>query len=527
MINQNKISEKGKIVAFIDIGTNSLRLFIVRINFNLSYSVLTEQKESVRLGEGAFHTEVLTPVAIDRTITVCKRFIGLAKNFGVDEFIAVATAATREAHNKHEFLSRIHEETGLFVHVISGKEEARLIYLGIISGISLENNTALCLDIGGGSTEIAIGTKEKYLYLTSLKIGSIRLTNEFFSPLDKSPVEIQKYEEIRNYVKIAMIRALQDMDEYSVSMLIGSSGTLLNLAEIAQKVFPNEKGIRTGFFSLSVLKRIITLLCSKTLDERKKIPGINPERADIIIPGAIIVECVMDHFNISDIRVTNRSLKDGMLIDYLSKFDNYPLFGEVSVRERSVLQLARSCHINENHARTVTRLALELFDQSAVSGLHKFGEWERNLLHYASYLHDVGSFIAFSNHQNHSYYIIRNVELLGFDELEITIIATITRYHRKKIPGKKVSIPDIDEELWNTIKVLIMFLRLAESLDRSHAAHVHHIHIVRDLKAGIIIELISHEDCSLEIMGVKNEKKNFKRIFQISLGHRYVTLASD
>ena len=161
MINQNKISEKGKIVAFIDIGTNSLRLFIVRINFNLSYSVLTEQKESVRLGEGAFHTEVLTPVAIDRTITVCKRFIGLAKNFGVDEFIAVATAATREAHNKHEFLSRIHEETGLFVHVISGKEEARLIYLGIISGISLENNTALCLDIGGGSTEIAIGTKEK------------------------------------------------------------------------------------------------------------------------------------------------------------------------------------------------------------------------------------------------------------------------------------------------------------------------------------------------------------------------------
>jgi exopolyphosphatase/guanosine-5'-triphosphate,3'-diphosphate pyrophosphatase len=211
-------------------------------------------------------------------------------------------------------------------------------------------------------------------------------------------------------------------------------------------------------------------------------------------------------------------LQDGLLADYLSRVDEFPLLGELSVRQRSVLQLGRSCSINEVHARTVTTLALELFDSAKRLKLHAFTDKERELLEYATFLHDIGSFISYSNHHAHSGYIISNAELLGFDHKEISIMANIARFHRKKSPHKKTAeMPELDSKEKESVRVLSMFLRIAESLDRSHAALVHHARFSRIDKNGIYLTINSREDCQLELWGVEAERKAFSHIFHDDL----------
>lgn len=510
-----------QVVAFIDIGTNSIRLLVVRLNPNQSYTILTRQKQVVRLGEGEFETDEISSDAMDRSVVVAKTFTELARSFGAREFIAVATSATREAANQTLFLARLRHEAGLDVRVISGKEEARLIYMGVASGLHLGENSGIFIDIGGGSTEIIIGDQRNYRFLESLKLGSIRVSNLFFAKDFTGSVSPDIYQKMQKHIRNTIVRTTKRVRFEKSGMAFGSSGTIINLAEIAQRAL-GKKENAGGSLSLTQrdLRKTVELLCSVPLEQRKKIPGINPDRADIIIGGAAIIDTLMAEFGISELSVTQRGLQEGLLADYLSRLNDYPLFGELSVRDQSVLQLGRSFGINEFHARTVTHLALELFDSARERKLHTFGKWEREMLEYATFLHDIGSFISYVNHHAHSYYIIRNTELLGFSQQEIEIIANIARYHRKKHPRKKhPEMKDLEEVSRRVIQVLSLFLRLAESLDRSHAALVRHVGFEKMEKGekngndSVRLFIETQGDCQLEIWGVEYERKVFGKVF--------------
>lgn len=508
----------SRVVSFIDIGTNSIRLLVVRFNPNHSYTVLSRQKQQVRLGEGEFDEEEILPAAMDRAVLVCRQFTDLARTFSCEEFVAVATAALREATNKNDLLNRLRHEARLDVRVISGREEARLIYMGIASGTHLEDQKAFFIDIGGGSTEIAVGGSRQYEYLGSFRLGAIRLTNQYFGAAYTDPVSQDQYRKIQQHVKNTIVTDLPKIRKLRCDLAIGSSGTIMNLAEIASRSQPHDGGSRREEISYRDMRKVIEHLCSLGLEERRKVPGMNPERADIIIAGAAILDTLMKELCIVGIRISTRGLQDGLLADYLSRMDEFPLFGELSVRQRSVLQLGRSCGINEAHARTVTTLALELFDSAKRIGLHQYSERERELLEYATFLHDVGSFISYTNHHAHSWYIISNAELLGFDHKEIATIANIARFHRKKTPHKKtVEMPELDTKEQDVVRVLSTFLRLAESLDRSHAALVHHVRFTGVNKTGIHMNVIARGDCQLELWGVEGEQKAFTRIFKKDL----------
>jgi exopolyphosphatase/guanosine-5'-triphosphate,3'-diphosphate pyrophosphatase len=506
--------QKDRVVAFIDIGTNSVRLLVVRINPNNSYTILTRQKQQVRLGEGEFENEEILPEAMERTIVVCKKFTELAHTFNAEEFVAVATSATREAQNQHELLIQLRREAQMDVRVVSGREEARLIYLGVSSGIHLAGRSAVFIDIGGGSTEIAVGDEHQYQSLESFKLGAIRLTNLCLNAKDPAPVSPALYKKIQQHAKNVMGPAIRDLQRCKIDCAIGSSGTIMNLAEIANRTLHQN----SSDLSYRDLKKVIRLICSLPLEQRKKIPGINPERADIIIAGAAILDTFMKELSIKRITATSRGLQDGLLADYLSRMDNFPLIGKLSARERSVLQLGRSCGINEVHARTVTALALELFDTAKELRLHNLRDNDRELLQYATFLHDIGSFIAYTNHQAHSYYIISNAELLGFDSHEVAIMANIARFHRKGIPRKKTpEILELESREWEIIRVLSTFLRLAESLDRSHAAFIRSVRFTRVEKGNVYLSINALGDCQLEIWGVEAEKKVFRKVFLKSL----------
>ncbi len=515
---------QSRVVAFVDIGTNSVRLLIVRINAGHSYTTITQQKEVVRLGENEVIDHTLQPEAIDRAVLVCRKFAELARSHGAEEMIAVATSATREAKNQKEFLRRLHREAGLEVRVISGKEEARLIYLGVSSAVHLGDQQAIFIDIGGGSTEIIVGGQQQYALLNSLNLGAVQLTNLFFVPNETGPVTPGQYARLQRHVRNASLRSLQQVREYRLDLALGSSGTIENLTDIAVRTLYNRVRTPDDCLSYADLKRVIELLCDLPLDKRRRLPGINPERADIIVAGAAIIDTLMQELKLKELRVIgDRGLREGILMDYLTRTQPAHAVGEVSVRERSVLQLGRACRFDEPHARRVAALALRLFDSSKRAHLHRLDERARELLEYAALLHDIGAFLSYNNHHIHTYYLILNADLVGFHQSELRIMATTAFFHRRGVPSKKhMQYAALDKQSRKTVKLLSMLLRLAELLDRSHAG------VVKDVKLRgvdgkhLVLEIQSEQDCQLELWGVQDRARAIEKTLGRKLHVRVV-----
>ncbi|MEM4258160.1 MAG: Ppx/GppA phosphatase family protein [Candidatus Thermoplasmatota archaeon] len=511
--------QTGKVVSFIDIGTNSIRLIIVRINPNQSYAILREEKESVRLGEKVFKTGYINQKTIDYAVLVVKKFVEAAKGFGSSEIHAVATSTAREAYNRLDFIQRLSSEANVDVRIISGKEEARLIYFGLSSGVHLQNNIAVFIDIGGGSTEIIIGDQKNFFDLESLGLGAIRLKDIFLSDSVEKPISEAVYNDMKRFVKKKMIRVIERVNPQLIQMAIGSSGTIINLAEITAKYHGHDIIKNNLTLNYKELKKTIQMLCTIPLNKRREVPGINPERADIIIPGAVILDCFMEDFNIKELIVSYRDLRHGMIIDYLERHEGYTHRTTLSVRESSVLQLAKLFNVNMTHARTVESIAIQLFEQTKKLRLHTYGDAELELLRYASVLHDIGNFISFRSHHLHSHYIINNAELLGFDQTEIEIMATIVRYHRKKLPKKKdFMMTQLSRKDQQLVSVLSFILRLAEKLDRSHAHLVRNVRLKQGKKdtLSLILSCVDGQ-CELERWSVSADCEAFEKIFGMPL----------
>ncbi len=512
-----------QVIGFVDIGTNAVRLLVVRINPNFSYTIVSQEKEVVRLGEAEFKTNTLQEEAMERTIFVCGKFADLAKTYGAKEIIAVGTSAIREARNKLEFLQKLFLETGLNVHVITGQEEARLIWLGVSSGTDIGEEKAIFLDLGGGSTEIAIGNQHECFYVNSLRLGAIRLTTKFIGEGWTGHIRYGIYKKIKNYACSKVHEVKPRVLQYGARLAWGSSGTVINLAEIACKLLKKNGNGTVLTLSRKNLKKVASILCALSLEERKKLPAINPDRADIIVAGAAIIEAVMEEFGLEEIVISHRELRDGLLVDYLSNFEGFRELQRAPTRNRSVLHLGRSCNFDEKHSETVASLALQLFDSAKQIGLHNLGEEEKELLKHAAILHDVGDFLSFNDHHLHSHYIISNAELLGFNTEEIQIMANIARFHRKKLPSKKaMKNLGLDEKTKEAIVILSTFLRFAEKLDRSHCGLVKKAVFIKNSKDHVLLIFYSDSDCSFEEWSIVQNRQAFYEAFKTQLDVRCI-----
>jgi exopolyphosphatase/guanosine-5'-triphosphate,3'-diphosphate pyrophosphatase len=505
---------EGRVVGFMDIGTNSARLVIVRLQPNDVVTVLSEQKEVIRLGDGEFVDGYLQPLAMDRAALVCRTLADMARTYGAEEIVAIATSATREAKNQAEFVRRLRQEAGLNVRVISGLEEARLTYLGVASGFNLGDKQVLFLDIGGGSTELVLGNEQEPVVLESLKLGAIRLTNLFFLPTESGPVTPARYALIKRFVRSTAVRSVQHLQSQSIDLTIGISGTIENLADVAAQALHGRRRQREEPLAYEDLRRTAELLCAVPLEERRRVPGINPGRADIIIAGAAILDTLMEDLGITQVLVNDRGLREGLLADYRARHQPSQADRPLSVRDRSVLQLGRACRFDEAHGRQVAGLALQLFDSAQAAGLHALGRWERELLEHAAMLHDVGTFLSYSNHEAHTHYVICNAEMLGFDQTEIQLVAAVARFHRKGLPGPKY--PEylaLDKRSRRTVRQLSFLLRLAESLDRSHGGIVARTRLRAAAGGGVVLEIQADRDCPLEQWGTEGHRAAFKKVF--------------
>lgn len=503
-----------KVIAFLDIGTNSVRLLIIGISRDRSWKVLARHKSVVRLGEREFEKHTLIPEAIERGTGAIARFEEIARSFSAEEIIAVATSASREAVNRDEFINRVHDMTGVKVHIISGEEEARLIWLGVSRSIRLGLEKAIFIDIGGGSTEVIVGDQYEPIFLKSLKLGAIRLTNTYIREGDTGPVSQGSLAELKDHIGAKTLHITHHLRKMSCTRVFGSSGTIITLESVARE-HPSLSGRHEPeSLTLSELNFLIKYLCSLSFEERKAVPGLNPDRADIIIGGALILQQILTGSGHTKITISRRGLRDGLMEEYLSKNRVISVPDIMRIRDQSVRQLGATFRVDEKHACHVLTLAIRLFDSGREAGLHALPEYARELLMHAAYLHDIGHIISSKGHHHHSNYLITNASLSGFNQDEIGMIGLITRYHRKRLPrSKDIPYMHLQRNDQRVVQILGQILRVAENLDHGHDMRVESVRFVRSPADRVILEINSNRDCSAEWDASLAESVFFEKIF--------------
>ncbi|GBE92558.1 Ppx/GppA phosphatase family protein [Nostoc cycadae] len=520
--------QQHRIIAAIDLGTNSLHMVVVKIDPTLpAFSIFTREKETVRLGDRDLVTGDLKPEVMDRAIATLKRFQAVAKTFNAETIIAVATSAVREAPNGKDFLHRIDSELGLSVDLISGQEEARRIYLGVLSGMEFNNQPHIIIDIGGGSTEIILGDSQEPRTLTSTKVGAVRLTGEFITT---DPISNSELQYLQAYVRGMLERSVEDVltniQFGEFPRLVGTSGTIETLALIdAREKLAMMPSTLNGYqLSLQDLQGWVNRLAKMTNVERTAIPGMPEKRSEVILAGAIVLQEAMTLLGVDSLTLCGRALREGVIVDWMLTHGLIEdrLRYQSSIRQRSVLKQLSKYQINIEHSDRVAVFALSLFDQTQ-GILHNWGDDERQLLWAAAILHNCGHHISHSAHHKHSYYLIRNGELLGYTETEIEIIANLARYHRKSPPKKK------HENFRNLLSKnhrqivcqLSAILRLAVALDRRQIGAISQVKFkyYPDVQEVYLSIFPSHpdDDCSLEMWSLDYKKGVFEAEFGVRL----------
>jgi exopolyphosphatase/guanosine-5'-triphosphate,3'-diphosphate pyrophosphatase len=394
-------------IASIDIGTNSFHLIIGEADtVTGKFTVLGRERELVRLGSGSTDMKYLQQDAMQRGIETLKRFKGLADSAGA-KVRAIATSAVREALNQNEFIQRVKEETGIKVEIASGVEEARYIYLGILQALPVFNKRILLIDIGGGSTEFLIGFQRDIIYDISLKLGAVRLTQRF---LKDKELDAKAIKTCRKFISGYMAPVTRECMKYNYEIAVGSSGTVNNIANIINFTRGGNSETKLNnftFTSKELFETVDILIDAKTIKQRLKIPGLDADRADIIVAGALILEQIFKELKIKEMTNSEYALREGILFDtiekkYMGKSAEYLR----NIRHKSVMHVAENFRFDKEHSLHVTGLALKIFDQ--LKDLHKLGYLEREYLEAAGILHEVGLFVSHSQHHRHSYYLVRN-----------------------------------------------------------------------------------------------------------------------
>ncbi len=500
----------GQVVAAIDIGTNSFHMVVARSLASGGFDIITTEKESVRLGEGAGEMKSLSQAAMDRGVAALIRMLLVAESHGAT-VAAVATSAVREADNRQDFLDRVFEQTGLKIEVISGVEEARLIHLGVLQALPVFDQRLLMIDIGGGSTEFLIGQGEQAMAARSIKLGAIRLTDMFFAEIDRKQNSRKQIKELskaaarcRKYVRNLVTPVANDLASLGHTIVIGCSGTITTLATMAaaRAGMSEDSGARSanhnsgndnseksnseksnsendngesgnsaagGSLTLTSdeLDDLVQLLIETAKSDRSGIVGLDAKREDIILGGAVLLQVAFELFDIQSLTVSPFALREGVLYDRLET----GLSGQrlADLRRSNAWRLAHQLDPDAVHAETCAKHALTLFDKT--SELHNFGSWERQMLEMAALVHNVGLFLSHAAHHKHTYYIVRNSEqLTGFTDRELELLALVARYHRKSHPSikKHVEFARLDDADRHRVRVLAGLLRVAIGLDRGH-----------------------------------------------------------
>ncbi len=499
---------KRKRLAAIDIGSNSIRCIVVEVDDKGVFKVLTDEKATVRLGEGIARDNAISPVAWQRALDALAQMKKVADGYGVMGIEAVATSAVRRALNGNDFVKTVADTVGLEIAIISGEEEAELATWSALRNFEMTGQRYAIVDIGGGSAEVVVALGNHIEEMYSLDLGAVVLTEHFLSadPAKKGDhLKLRKH--IRKTLKMECINGTTP-----VQSLIGSGGTMTALASMVMAMRGEEYGSSHGYEVLRFeVVHLLAMLMRKDLKARKAIPGLNPDRADIIIAGVTVVDELMDYFGANLLKINERGLREGLILKALRKYELLPVENKPRTWRESVLEFACSCHFDEEHSLQVAKLSLAIFD--AVASSFSLTEKKRQLLEAAALLHDAGYLINYSGHHKHTYHLIRHADLFGFTPREREIIANIARYHRKSLPKKShESFAKLSSQDKVVVKQLGGILRFADGLDRRRNNAVSALECSLS-PTTFVVKLIGEDDVSVELFGGKAKGDLFEAAF--------------
>jgi exopolyphosphatase/guanosine-5'-triphosphate,3'-diphosphate pyrophosphatase len=497
-------------LAAIDIGSNSVRLKIARLAGSRLQAV-HEDREVTRLGESVFRDGFLSPEAIANTVKVLRRFHRAMQDHGADTVRVVATSALRDARNSRAFLEWVRSTTGWKVEIISGLEEARLIHLGLISSLRVSYAPVLMMDLGGGSCELTVSAKGHIRDTVSLPLGAVRLTNEF---LHHDPPRKPEMIQMRAFIAREIRRIMERITRAHPAVVIATSGTAESLSAIAHGLYKT-KNTRANTVSRQQMQRIAKKLAGLPLSERRKLSGVGPRRAEIVVAGAAAYAEIIDKCRLHGFRYSPLGLRDGLLAQMASEYDGGSRSGKQIESERwdSIRAAVEHYRVDMEHALQVRDSALQLF--AGLKSVHRlppeYAEW----LSAAAMLYEVGDFVNRNGRHRHAHYIIAHSEILGYTPQQRQIIGAIARYLGKTRPvpgtGPMKALSPLDQPSAIAASLL---LRLARALNLSRSGAVNSTR-VRIGQRGVTLTLKPRARASvdLEFWAVEKEKTYFREIF--------------
>ena len=459
--------------AVVDLGSNSFRLVVFASVLGEWWRRTDEIYEGVRIGAGMGEDGELRPKGVDRALHTIEMYSHFCRATGVDvaDIQPVATSAIRDASNRQDFLARAREISGLDVRVLSREEEARYGYLAAVNSTTLDHGAVL--DLGGGSLQLVRVDRRMARESGSWRLGTVRMTERFLSD---EPATKKELKALRAHVREELAEA--PWLATSGERLVGIGGTVRNLAAAAQQHagLPS-LGVQGFVLERQALSELVTELAGMTPAERGRMPGVKPERGDVILAGAATVEAVLEAGGFEAVEVTEEGLREGVFFEsYLAPAEP-PLFA--SVREASVRNLANQYRSDPPHVEHVAALSLRMHDALATAGVHPADPEERELLWAAAMLHDIGVTVAYDDHHKHSRYLILNAGLPGYTPREVALVAQMARYHRKGSPGFGELAPLVRKDDAELLERCSALLRVAEQLERSRDQ------VVRDARVDV------------------------------------------
>lgn len=498
-------------IAAIDIGSNSIRQIVADVTADGSIRVVDELKAAPRLGAGVAESGALSAESMDRAIEALTRMATLSRQLGASRIEVVATSAVRDASNGVAFLSRVRRDAGLQARVIDGTEEARLAFRSALAHFDLGTGRTVVIDIGGGSLEVALSAEGVIDHLASLPLGALRLTEAFLREGDVRRGLRRLRREAESLLRVEIPR------EWRGARVIGSGGTFTNLAAIhlSRRGIATARSVHGTLVPRGDVEHVLEMLSAMSATERRSVDGLNPERADIILAGLAVAAEVLARLEARGVEVSRYGIREGLLLEAARVAPTAADPGEA--RRRSVEELAQRCHFDERHARSVQRLALQLFD--GIGRRLGCTPADRELLADAALLHDIGYHISYDRHHKHSYHLILHAELLGYSPSEQVVLANVARYHRGARPKKKHrNYGALDAALRKRIKRLAAILRVADGFDRGHVGAVDALN-VRLLRRGLGRVLVlkpsasrAGESLRLELWGAQRKSELLARV---------------
>ena len=472
--------------------------------------ILASDREVTRLGESVFRTGSVSEDALKGTCSVLARMAALYRKLDVIGVRAVATSAIRDTRNQAEFLARASAAAGTPVEIISGREEARLIHLGVESIWPQPRKRVLIIDIGGGSAEIIAADDGKLLEAFSRPLGAVRLKENF---LGEDPPPPRQLRQMSEFIESRLAPAVGRLGRGGWDRIIATSATAAAVASmVARTPRSKREEVDRQRVSTAQVGKLYEKLAGLGLVARRKVTGIGPRRAEIIVPGIAVLLEFLREFKLPAMYYSRAGVRDGIIADLAARNVGAELSRLSREQRAEVEQMARRYGVPLAHARKVASIAAMLY--TALQRLHQLPAAPGKLLEAAAYLHDVGHYVSSVGHHKHSWYLVANADMPGFTERERLLIAAMCRYHRKALPNAEHNAyQSLTADEKRLVTMTIPILRLADNLDRSHEQRIEAVECkVRD-SGDVVLQVRSTGNIDLEQWAAERAGETFRQIY--------------